>query len=41
MRRGKGRGMKGWEERKKGVQEREKGTEDEGLTMLLRADQQL
>lgn len=40
MRRGKGRGMKGWEERKRGMQEREKGMED-GLTMLLRADQQL
>lgn len=40
MRRGKGRGMKGWEERKRGMQEREKGMED-GLTVLLRADQQL
>jgi len=35
MRRGKGRGMKGWEERKRGVQEEEKGMEDEGLTALL------
>lgn len=38
---GKARGMKGWEERKRGVQRREKEMEDEGLTMLLSADQQL
>lgn len=41
MRRGKSGGKKGWKEGKMGVQESEKGMKDEGLTMLLSADEQL